>query len=118
MAVESQNDKPQCEELPKLSSLEFTEYNRMSEHMNYYVRQSLDVGYVSELTCDSTITFDKRGRYCTKPARQIPDLRACQYDNLLKQVSNSAIIWDYTMDLKSSTSSLSLLQECQRFKRN
>ena len=118
MAAESQNDKPQCTELPKLSSLEFTEYNKMSEHMNYYVKQSLDLGYVSELTCDSTITFDKHGPYSTKPARQTPDLQACQYDNLLKPVSISAIIWDYTMELKSSTSFLYLLQECQRFKRN
>lgn len=37
MAAEWENKKEECEELPKLSSQEFRQYNRLSEHMDYFV---------------------------------------------------------------------------------
>jgi len=37
MAAEPQNDKPQCPELPKLSAVEFAQFNRLAEHMDYFV---------------------------------------------------------------------------------
>ena len=34
--------KPQAEPLPKLSAADFRVYNRMAEHMDYYVRLCLE----------------------------------------------------------------------------
>jgi hypothetical protein len=37
MAAEEGEQKPECEGLPKLSPIEFRQYNRLAENMNYYV---------------------------------------------------------------------------------
>jgi len=37
MAAEVNVEKAECEPLPKLSPYEFRQYNRMAEHMDYFV---------------------------------------------------------------------------------
>ena len=37
MAAEADDQKPDCEPLPKLSPYEFRQYNRLAEHMDYFV---------------------------------------------------------------------------------
>ena len=66
------------EEPPILSAADFGKYNRMAEHMEYFVKTHfLSSNSITDLICNSMSIFDQPGKPFTRQPLRANVLRTC-----------------------------------------
>lgn len=93
--------------LPPLSAHEFKQYNRLAEHMNYFVRATSPFPGASAHPADthlSTNTSGRHGRCSTTRPPVVADRRACQSNSTLTQASPSSRTLRHTTASRSRIS--------------